>query len=53
MALNLLGYIDPGTGALMLQVLAAGILTAGVVARKVVIRPLALFRQALSGKAAR
>ncbi len=50
---DLLGYIDPGTGAMMLQILAAGILTAGVVFRRIFVWPLALLRRAFGGKSPR
>ena len=37
----LLGYLDPGTGAIVLQVIAAAVLSAGVVFRRYLFSPLA------------
>lgn len=38
----MLAYIDPGTGAIVLQVVVAAVLTAGVVLRRVIFSPFAL-----------
>lgn len=39
-------YVDPGTGSLLLQILAAGAVTAAVVFRRSIGRILLLFRRA-------
>ena len=36
---SLLGYLDPGTGAIVLQLIAATILSAGVVFRRFLFTP--------------
>ena len=38
---TILAYIDPGTGALVLQVVAAGVLTCGILFRKALLFPIA------------
>lgn len=47
---TILAYIDPGTGALVLQVLVASVLTAGFFVRRTIARPFVLLRQFFSGK---
>lgn len=37
--MTLLAYIDPGTGALVVQVLAAAVLTVGVFGRRMLYAP--------------
>lgn len=37
--MSLLAYIDPGTGALVIQVLAAAFLTVGVFGRRMLLAP--------------
>ena len=37
----LLGYLDPGTGAIVLQVVVAAFLSAGVIFRRVLFAPIA------------
>ncbi len=41
--LHLLGYIDPGTGAMVLQVVVATVLSAGFMFRRILISPVARF----------
>jgi hypothetical protein len=43
---NAQAYVDPGTGSLLLQILAAGAVTAAVVFRRSISRILLLFRRA-------
>jgi hypothetical protein len=43
--MNVIAYIDPGTGAIVLQVIVAGILTTGVVFRRYVTSPLVRLAQ--------
>jgi hypothetical protein len=40
----LLAYVDPATGALVLQAAIAGVLAAGVVFRRLLLAPFALLR---------
>lgn len=42
---TLAAYIDPGTGAIALQVLMALVLGAGIFLRRILSAPLALFRR--------
>jgi hypothetical protein len=46
-----LAYIDPGTGAMVLQVLLATVLGAGVMFRRFLGAPLAWFRKSDAGAA--
>ena len=42
---HLFAYLDPGTGAIILQLVLAGLLTAGVLFRRVFLFPLSVFRR--------
>ena len=35
--MTLIGYIDPGTGAIMMQVIAAGVIGVGIFFRRIVV----------------
>jgi hypothetical protein len=37
------GYIDPGTGSIVLQVLIAMVLSAGIIFRRALVTPIAMF----------
>jgi hypothetical protein len=45
-----LAYLDPGTGAIVLQILIAAVLTTGICFRKILVAPLLLFRAFFSQK---
>jgi len=45
-----LAYLDPGTGAIVLQAIAAVVLTIGVVFRKAIFAPATFFRHFVLGK---
>ena len=42
---SVLGYIDPASGAIILQVVVAAILTMGIAFRRILFAPLMLFRR--------
>ena len=46
----LLAYIDPSTGAIVLQVIAAGLLTAGVIFRGIFFHPIRTLQSLFSRK---
>ncbi|MDX1946428.1 MAG: hypothetical protein SFU86_13590 [Pirellulaceae bacterium] len=41
----LLGYLDPGTGAIVLQIVVAAVLATGVFFRRAIFAPFALLRR--------
>ena len=41
----LFAYIDPATGAMVMQIVAAGVLTAGVLFRRIILAPFAFFKK--------
>ena len=45
MNLSLLAYLDPGSGALVLQLVLAALLTAGVYFRRILLMPFSIFRK--------
>lgn len=46
--LGLIAYIDPGTGALVFQVLIATLLSAGILFRRVLAAPLRFFLRSIT-----
>ena len=48
---SVLGYLDPGTGSIIIQVFVAAFLTAGVVCRRYLSMPFAWLYRAARGRA--
>ena len=44
-SVNIIGYIDPASGAIILQVIVAAVLTMGVAFRRILFAPLSVFRR--------
>jgi len=43
--MDILGYIDPASGAMMLQILVAGVLSVGIVFRQIIFAPIAFVKR--------